>query len=90
MHEVRVTHRSTSATATVVFLEKLEKSEPLSASLLDEMNKQYAFDSTGSTEVRLRWYNLALKPKSGGNYASSAAEWVRQDLAAFLLVLLYS
>lgn len=65
---------------TVVFLETLDKSDPLPASLLDEMNKQYKLDSTGSTEVRLRWYRIALKPQSGGKYAKSAAEWVRRWL----------
>lgn len=59
----------------VVFLERLEGMKPLSAGLLDVMNNIYEFDDTSSAEIRLRWYNLALKPESGGKYAPSACEW---------------
>lgn len=60
-----------------MFLQQLKTVEALPAHLLDEMNKVYKLDATGSTEVRLRWYQVALKPESGGAYATSAAQWVR-------------
>jgi leukotriene-A4 hydrolase len=61
---------------TVVFLETLESLPAFDANTIDAIQSAYAFDSTGSSEIRLRWYEVALKPESGGKYKESAAEWV--------------
>lgn len=69
-----------NANQVVVFLERLETFEAFGNDDLQAMNDVYGFDTTGSAEVRLRWYNLALKKESGGKFAPSAAKWVRDSI----------
>lgn len=65
-----------SSSQTVVFLETLEQYEPaLPADFLRRMDELYQLDGTENAEIRLRWYNVALKG-DGKDYKVSAAKWV--------------
>jgi hypothetical protein len=61
----------------------MESLPAFDASAVDALNKAYNFDTTGSCEIRLRWYEVALKPESGGKFKHSAAQWV--SLLLFLV-----
>lgn len=39
------------------------------------MNRCYELDTTANAEIRLRWYNVALKG-DGRDFKQSAAQWV--------------
>ena len=64
-----------SSNQTVVFLETIEGYDTLPSEYLIEMNRCYRFDATTNAEIRLRWYNLALKG-DGKDFKQSAAKWV--------------
>ena len=59
----------------VVFLETLERYPALPADLLREMEQVYNFNTTGNAEIRLRWYNVALRG-GGADFKQDAADWV--------------
>ncbi|WWD18897.1 leukotriene A-4 hydrolase/aminopeptidase [Kwoniella shandongensis] len=63
-----------SATQKVVFLDKLETYETLPHKAVEALDETYGFGKTGSAEIRLRFYEIALK--SGPKYAEDAAVWV--------------
>ena len=64
-----------SSSQTVVFLETLEQYDALPAEYLQRMNELYSLDTTENAEIRLRWYNVALKG-DGRDFKASAAKWV--------------
>lgn len=64
-----------SSSQTVVFLETLEGYDALPSDFLKRMNELYSFDGTENAEIRLRWYNVALKG-DGKDFKASAAKWV--------------
>ncbi|KAK8854951.1 leukotriene A-4 hydrolase/aminopeptidase [Kwoniella newhampshirensis] len=63
-----------SATQKVVFLDKLQTYETFPVKTVAVLGDVYGFAKTGSAEIRLRFYELALK--SGPEYAEDAAGWV--------------
>ena len=64
-----------SSSQTVVFLETLEQYDALPSEYLKRMNEIYGFDKTENAEIKLRWYNVALKG-DGKDFKASAAKWV--------------
>jgi leukotriene-A4 hydrolase len=62
----------------VVFLERLQRYDPLPASHIRFLGDRYALDTTMNAEIRLRWYSLALggQAPAPSEWASRAAEWV--------------
>jgi leukotriene-A4 hydrolase len=65
-----------SSNQTVVFLETLDaKYDALPEKHLELMNELYGFNETTNAEIRLRWYNVALKGE-GKDFKDSAAKWV--------------
>lgn len=67
--------RSDTSFCAVVFLEALEAYDALSSPFLTTMNNLYGFNATENAEIRLRWYNVALKG-DGKDFKAAAAKWV--------------
>lgn len=67
--------RSDTSFCAVVFLEALEAYNALSSPFLTTMNNLYGFNATENAEIRLRWYNVALKG-DGKDFKAAAAKWV--------------
>ena len=61
--------------ATVLFLETLKEYPAFDRRMIKALDTTYKFASTRSTEIRLRFYLVALNPESGGEYVDSACEW---------------
>lgn len=65
-----------TAGQVVVFLERLHSGPRFPAAVAEELDEAYALNSAQNTEVRLRFYEVALEDKDG-KYAPFAAEWVK-------------
>ncbi|KEP52053.1 leukotriene-A4 hydrolase [Rhizoctonia solani 123E] len=67
-----------SSNQTVVFLERLQRYDPLPASHIRFLGDQYSLDTTMNAEIRLRWYELALSAQAPApsEWATRATEWV--------------
>ena len=65
-----------TAGQVVVFLERLHSGPRVPAAVAEELDEAYALNSAQNTEVRLRFYEVALEDKDG-KYAPFAAEWVK-------------
>ncbi|KAG8740101.1 hypothetical protein FRC11_000406, partial [Ceratobasidium sp. 423] len=67
-----------SSNQTVVFLERLQRYDPLPASHIRFLGDQYSLDTTMNGEIRLRWYELALSAQAPApsEWATRATEWV--------------
>ncbi|GAB1528119.1 Leucyl aminopeptidase yscIV [Rhizoctonia solani] len=67
-----------SSNQTVVFLERLQRYDPLPALHIKSLGEIYSLDTTMNSEIRLRWYELALSAQEPAPLAWStrAAEWV--------------
>ncbi|KAG8690146.1 hypothetical protein FRC11_013549 [Ceratobasidium sp. 423] len=67
-----------SSNQTVVFLERLQRYDPLPASHIRFLGDQYSLDTTMNAEIRQRWYELALSAQAPApsEWATRAAEWV--------------
>ncbi|KAF8703174.1 Leukotriene A4 hydrolase, C-terminal, partial [Rhizoctonia solani] len=67
-----------SSNQTVVFLERLQRYDPLPAPHIKSLGEIYSLDTTMNSEIRLRWYELALSAQEPAPLAWStrAAEWV--------------
>ncbi|ORX38697.1 peptidase family M1-domain-containing protein [Kockovaella imperatae] len=65
---------SFSTQQKVVFLDKLDAQPVFPASLISLLDNTYGFGKNDNAEVRLRFYQIALK--SGPEYAEDAAKWV--------------
>ncbi|NXD32286.1 LKHA4 aminopeptidase, partial [Spelaeornis formosus] len=63
-----------SSTQKVVFLEKVESYHALPADHVAALDKLYGIDKSDNAEIKLRFYQIALK--SGPEYAKQAAAWV--------------
>jgi leukotriene-A4 hydrolase len=65
-------------TSLVVFLERLQRYEPLPAPHVRLLGEVYSLDTTMNAEIRLRWYTLALSAQAPApsEWATRAAEWV--------------
>ncbi|KAF8584943.1 hypothetical protein K439DRAFT_1646747 [Ramaria rubella] len=61
---------------TVVFLQRLESLLPLPASHVHHLTSTYFFNASPNSEIRLRWYGLALSTEAANDFASDAAAWV--------------
>lgn len=63
---------------TVVFLERMQRYDPLPATHIRLLGETYSLDTTHNAEIRLRWYELALAAQSPApsDWATRAAEWV--------------
>ncbi|KAM0754058.1 hypothetical protein T439DRAFT_322944 [Meredithblackwellia eburnea MCA 4105] len=57
-----------------LFLDTLFNYPTLGKPVIEALNENYSFDGQGNPEIRLRWYQLALK---GGFYTEQAALWVQ-------------
>ncbi|ELU40820.1 leukotriene-A4 hydrolase [Rhizoctonia solani AG-1 IA] len=67
-----------SSNQTVVFLERLQRYDPLPASHIRFLGDEYSLDTTMNAEIRLRWYALALSAQAPApsEWSTRAAEWV--------------
>ncbi|CAE6490640.1 unnamed protein product [Rhizoctonia solani] len=67
-----------SSNQTVVFLERLQRYDPLPAPHIKFLGDQYSLDTTLNGEIRLRWYGLALSAQAPAplEWSTRAAEWV--------------
>ncbi|CUA75782.1 leukotriene-A4 hydrolase [Rhizoctonia solani] len=67
-----------SSNQTVVFLERLQRYDPLPASHIKFLEDQYSLDTTLNGEIRLRWYGLALSAQAlaPSEWSTRAAEWI--------------
>ncbi|KAH7334057.1 leukotriene-A4 hydrolase [Rhizoctonia solani] len=67
-----------SSNQTVVFLERLQRYDPLPASHVKFLGDQYSLDATMNGEIRLRWYVLALSAQAPAplEWSTRAAEWI--------------
>ncbi|KAF8707740.1 Leukotriene A4 hydrolase, C-terminal, partial [Rhizoctonia solani] len=67
-----------SSNQTVVFLERLQRYDPLPASHIRFLGDEYSLDTTMNAEIRLRWYALALSAQvpAPSEWSTRAAEWV--------------
>ncbi|KAJ7746548.1 peptidase family M1-domain-containing protein [Mycena metata] len=68
-----------SSTQIVVFLERLQDSEPLPATHIKHLGTIYEIANTPNSEIRLRFYNLALSPPTSAaaaHFAPEAIKWV--------------
>ena len=64
-----------AAGQVVVFLEKLHGGSHVPASIAEELDEAYALNTARNTEVRLRFYQVALED-TNSKYTQHAAEWV--------------
>ncbi|CAE6493395.1 unnamed protein product [Rhizoctonia solani] len=67
-----------SSNQTVVFMERLQRYDPLPASHIRFLGDQYSMDTTMNGEIRLRWYVLALSAQVPAplEWSTRAAEWI--------------
>jgi len=64
-----------NASQVVVFLEKLHAGPRVPASIARCLDEMYGLSTAANTEIRLRFYEVALEDKHGV-YAQEAADWV--------------
>lgn len=60
-----------SSTQVGLFLSTLIDYEPFDERVINRLNECYGLQSSGNSEIRLRWYKLALK---AGFFSNQAAE----------------
>ncbi|WFD34894.1 leukotriene-A4 hydrolase [Malassezia cuniculi] len=65
-----------TAGQVVVFLERLHSGAAVPAAVAEELDEAYALNTAQNTEIRMRFYQVALEDKEG-KYAPYAAEWVK-------------
>ncbi|ODN78985.1 leukotriene A-4 hydrolase/aminopeptidase [Cryptococcus amylolentus CBS 6039] len=65
---------SFSTTQLIVLLDKLETYPSFPKSAIKKLDSAYAFGTSGNAEIRLRFYENALK--TGPEYAVDASKWV--------------
>ncbi|CCO33323.1 leukotriene-A4 hydrolase [Rhizoctonia solani AG-1 IB] len=67
-----------SSNQAVVFLERLQHYKPLPSSHIKFLGDLYSLDTTMNSEIRLRWYALALSGEVPAplEWSTRAAEWV--------------
>lgn len=61
---------------TVVFLEKLDASDPLPATHIHALTNLYNFNASKNAEIGCRWYELALTSPAAKDFAKDAANWI--------------
>ena len=64
-----------NASQVVVFLEKLHAGPRVPAAMTQHLDEVYGLSTAANTEIRLRFYEVALEDKHGA-YAQDAADWV--------------